>query len=125
MTGGRVAGGGGGGGATLGPATILGRFTAGGGPWVAVRGGPVVVAGGGGGGGAVGVTVVAHVGLLIVSWMNVTSALRARTLPSTVMFSVSVICVSARIVPMKVLSVFLRNAELTFQKTLQGWAPFV
>ena len=52
--------------------------------------------------------------------MNVTSALRARTLPSTVMFSVSVIWVRARIVPTNVLFVFLRNAELTFQNTLQG-----
>ena len=57
--------------------------------------------------------------------MKVTSALRAKTLPSTVMFSVSVIWVRARIVPTKVLFVFLRNAELTFQKTLHGWAPFV
>ena len=47
--------------------------------------------------------VAAQVGVLTVSWMNVTSALRARTLPSTVMFSVSVICVSARIVPTNVL----------------------
>ena len=52
--------------------------------------------------------------------MKVTSALRAKTLPSTVMCSVSVIWVSARIVPMKVLSVFFKNAELTFQKTLHG-----
>jgi hypothetical protein len=62
---------------------------------------------------------------LTTSWMKVTSALRARTRPSTVMSSVSVIWVKARIVPMKVLPVFFRNAELTFQKTLQGWAPFV
>ena len=52
--------------------------------------------------------------------MKVTSAFRARTLPSTVMFSVSVIWVRARIVPMNVLSVFFRNAELTFQNTLHG-----
>jgi hypothetical protein len=56
--------------------------------------------------------------------MKVTSALRAKTLPSTVMLSVSVIWVSARIVPTKVLPVFFRDAELTFQKTLYGWAPF-
>ena len=82
----------------------------------------VVVVGGGGGAGAGGVV---QVGLLTVSWMKVTSALRARTLPSTVMFSVSVIWVRARIVPTNVLSVFFKKAELTFQKTLHGWAPFV
>ncbi len=60
-----------------------------------------------------------------MSWMNVTSAFRARTLPSTVMLSVSVICVRARIVPTNVLPVFLRNADCTFQKTLHGCAPFV
>ena len=64
-------------------------------------------------------------GRVIVSWMNVTSALRARSLPWTVMLSVSVICVRARIVPTNVKPVFCRKADWTFQKTLQGWAPFV
>jgi hypothetical protein len=75
---------------------------------------------------AVVVAAAAHVpGLFTVSWMNVTSALRARSLPSTVMLSVSVICVSARIVPTNVLPEFWRKAELTFQKTLQGLAPLM
>jgi hypothetical protein len=48
--------------------------------------------------------------------MKVTSALRARSLPCTVMLFVSVICVSARIVPMKVLPEFFSHAESTFQR---------
>ncbi len=58
--------------------------------------------------------------------MKVTSALRAKTLPLTVMPLVSVIWVRARIVPTNVLPEFFRNAELpTCQKTLHAWAPFV
>src|ERR1700693_4328396 len=57
--------------------------------------------------------------------MKVTLALRANTLPSTVMCSVSVICVRARLVPTEFLFVFFRNAELTVQKTCHGWAPFL
>jgi hypothetical protein len=41
------------------------------------------------------------------------------------MLLVSVICVSARIVPTNVLPEFLSHADWTFQKTLHGWAPFV
>ena len=62
---------------------------------------------------------------MIVSLINVTLSLRARSLPSTVMLLVSVICCRARIVPTNEKPVFDRKAELTFQKTLQGWAPFV
>ena len=57
--------------------------------------------------------------------MKVTSALRARSLPCTVMLFVSVIWVNARIVPTKVLPEFFNHAESTFQKTLHGCAPFV
>jgi len=98
---------------------VVGDVVAGG---VVVAGGAVVA---GGGDVVAGGVAAAQTGLLTVSWMKVTSALRARTLPSTVMFSVSVIWVRARIVPMKVRFVFRRNAELTFQKTLHGCAPFV
>ena len=54
--------------------------------------------------------------------MKVTSAFRARSLPSTVMLSVRVICVRARIVPTKVWLEFFNQADWTFQKTLHGWA---
>jgi hypothetical protein len=41
------------------------------------------------------------------------------------MLSVSVIWVRARIVPTNVRPEFFSQAELTFQKTLHGCAPFV
>ena len=62
---------------------------------------------------------------MTTSWMNVTFVPRARTLPCTVMLSVSVIAVSARIVPTKEKPLFDRNAEWTFQNTLHGWAPLM
>ena len=49
--------------------------------------------------------------LVIVSLINVTLALRASSLPWTVMFAVSVIWVRAKIVPTKVKPVFCRNAD--------------
>ena len=57
---------------------------------------------------------------MIVSLINVTLALRARSLPWTVMLLVNVICVRAMIVPTNPKPVFVRNADWTFQKTLQG-----
>ena len=59
-------------------------------------------------------------GRVIVSLISVTSALRARSRPCTVMLLVKVIWVSAMIVPTNVKPLFARNADWTFQKTLQG-----
>ena len=72
---------------------------------------------------AVVVAAAAHApGLLTVSWMKVTSAVWAKSLPDTVMSATRVIWVKARMVPTKVLFGAVRNAELTFQKMLQGLA---
>jgi hypothetical protein len=61
-------------------------------------------------------------GLLTVSWIKVTSAVWAKSLPDTVMSATRVIWVKARMVPTNVLLGAVKNAELTFQKMLQGLA---
>jgi hypothetical protein len=91
----------------------------------------VVVAGGGTTGVVAGAVVAvvatgaAHDDLVIVSVSSVTAPFRASTRPSIVTPVVTVMLVSARIVPRKVEPV-PSVAELpTCQKTLQDWAPLI
>jgi hypothetical protein len=66
---------------------------------------------------------VSQVGRVIVSWIRVTSALRARSRPAIFTPSPTVMDVKAMIVPTK-LEPDPRVAELvTCQKTLHAWAP--
>src|SRR5688500_8733956 len=66
----------------------------------------------------------AHVDRLIVSLIRVTFAVLARRRPVIVVSFATVICVEARTFPTNV-AVEPMKAELTFQNTLQAWAPFV
>ena len=67
----------------------------------------------------------AHCALVIVLLSSVTAPLRARSRPSTVAPVVTVIDVSAKMLPLNVV-VVPSVAELpTCQKTLQDWAPLM
>ena len=73
----------------------------------------------------VDVGLVAQCEVVIVSVSSVTAPLRARTRPSTVTPVVTVMLVSAMIVPMK-LEPVPSVAELPIcQNTLQAWAPLI